>query len=57
MARYEVRILPGAVADVRETYLYLWERDEQLAEEFERRVRDAMVSSSERALHYQYAPR
>jgi hypothetical protein len=29
MARYEVKVLPWAVTDVREAYLYLLERDER----------------------------
>ncbi len=53
MARYEVKVLPWAVTDVRETYLYLLERDDRLAENFERRVRDAILSLGETAHRYQ----
>ena len=53
MARYEVKVLPWAVTDARETYLYLLERDERLAEDFEQRVRDAILSLRDNAEHYQ----
>jgi plasmid stabilization system protein ParE len=53
MARYEVKVLPWAVTDVRETYLYLLERDDRLAEDFERRVREAILSLADNAHHYQ----
>ncbi len=53
MARYDVKVLPWAVADVRETYLYLLERDYRLAEDFELRVREAILSLGETAQHYQ----
>ena len=53
MARYAVKVLPWAVTDVRENYLYLLAVDEHLAEEFERCVREALVSLSETAHRYQ----
>jgi|SRR5690606_6624319 len=53
MARYEVKVLPDAVTDVRETYLYLLERDERLAEDFERCARKAILSLADNAHHYQ----
>lgn len=36
MARFEIEVLPWAIDDVREAYLYLLERDERLADEFQR---------------------
>jgi hypothetical protein len=33
VARYELEVLPWAIDDARETYLYLLERDERLADE------------------------
>jgi hypothetical protein len=38
VARYEIEVLPWAIDDAREAYLYLIERDERLADEFQRRV-------------------
>lgn len=52
MARYEVEVLPWAVADARETYLYLLERDPQVAAEFPRRVAEALRALAETAHHY-----
>ncbi len=53
MARYEVEVLPWAIADVRETYLYLVERDERLADEFQHRVTEALRALAETGHHYQ----
>ena len=53
MARFEIEVLPWAIDDVREAYLYLLERDERLAEEFQRRVREALRALAETAHHYQ----
>lgn len=53
MARYKIELLPWAIDDARETYLYLLERDERLANEFERRVTDALRELAETAHHYQ----
>jgi len=35
---FEIEVLPWAINDAREAYLYLLERDERLADEFQRRV-------------------
>ena len=53
MARYEIEVLPWAIDDVREAYLYLLERDERLADEFQRRVSEALRALAETAHHYQ----
>lgn len=53
MARYQIEILPWAIDDARETYLYLLERDERLADEFHRRVTEALGALAGTAHHYQ----
>jgi plasmid stabilization system protein ParE len=53
VARYEIEVLPWAIDDTRETYLYLLERDERLADEFQRRVTEALRALAETAHHYQ----
>jgi plasmid stabilization system protein ParE len=53
VARYEVEVLPWAVADAREAYLYLLERDPQVAVEFQRRVTEALRALAETAQQYQ----
>jgi hypothetical protein len=45
VGRYEIEVLPWAINDARETYLYLLERDERLADEFQRRVSEPCVHS------------
>jgi hypothetical protein len=50
---FEIDVLPWAIDDARETYLYLLERDERLADEFQRRVTEALRALAERAHHYQ----
>jgi hypothetical protein len=52
VARYEIEVLPWAIDDAREAYLHL-ERDERLADEFQRRVTEALRSLAETAHHYQ----
>ena len=47
MARDEIEALPWAIDDVRETHLYLLERDERLADEFRRRVAEALLALAE----------
>lgn len=53
MTRYAIDVLPWAIDDVRETHLYLLERDERLADEFQRRVTEALLALAETAHHYQ----
>jgi plasmid stabilization system protein ParE len=53
VARYEIEVLPWAIDDAREAYLYLLERDERLADEFQRRVTEALRALVETAHHYQ----
>jgi toxin ParE1/3/4 len=52
VARYEIEVLPWAIDDAREAHGYLLERDERLADEFQRRVTDALRALSETAHQY-----
>jgi plasmid stabilization system protein ParE len=53
MSRYEVKVLPWAVTDVYNDYLYLLDRSERTAESFQREVRKALLSLKETAHQYQ----
>jgi plasmid stabilization system protein ParE len=53
VARYDIEVLPWAIDDARETYLYLLERNERLADEFQHRVAEALRALAETAHHYQ----
>ena len=53
MARYEVKVLPWAVTDVHETYVYLLARNERTAEAFQLEVRTALLDLKETAHQYQ----
>ena len=53
MARFGIEVLPWGIDDVREAYLYLLERDERLADEFQRQVSEALRALAETAHHHQ----
>lgn len=54
MARFEVKVLPWAVTDVNNQYVYFIELGElRAAEDFEKRVREGLKELEETALQYQ----
>lgn len=54
MARFEVKVLPSAVADAQNQYAYFVERGEQkVADYFAERVREGIADLEETALQYQ----
>jgi hypothetical protein len=54
MARFEVKVLPWAVTDVNNQYVYFIEQgDLRAAEDFEKRVRQGLKELEETALQYQ----